>query len=220
MVRRTKEAATLTRDAILDASERCFIEHGYRTASLEDVAEAAGVTRGAVYWHFKDKSALLLAVFMRVRVRMCDELSRLAGSGRSVQPARRLVRFCRAMAAEPDTERISVSAGAWMRHYEMFLAEPATRGLARELFWIIHETLSDVLYRDFGLRPHGRSKAAGLTAEVEALHLQALLIGLAQLRFTERFLPCKKVFSDQVIRQSIERLLDETEVVSLRRKRT
>ncbi|CAB3752339.1 MULTISPECIES: TetR/AcrR family transcriptional regulator [Burkholderia] len=212
--------ATLTREAILDASERCFIERGYRAASLEEIAEAAGVTRGAVYWHFKDKSALLLGVFMRVRARVCDELSRLAGSGESVRPARRLVRFCRAMLAEPEAGRISASAGAWMMHYELFLAEPVTEGPARELFWTTHEALNDVLCRDFGLGAHGRNKSAEPTSEAEALHLQALLIGLAQLRPSERFLHRKKLSGDQVIRQSVGKILDEADEVSATRKRS
>ncbi|KVS75523.1 hypothetical protein WK41_00860 [Burkholderia cepacia] len=220
MARRTKEVATLTREAILDASERCFIEHGYPAASLEDIAEAAGVTRGAVYWHFKDKGALLLGVFMRVRALVCDELSRLEGSGDSVRSARRLMRFCRVMLAEPEAGRISTSAGAWMMHYEMFLAEPATEDLARELFWMTHEALNDMLCRDFGLRTRRRNKSTEPTSEAEALHLQALLIGLAQLRSSERFLHRKSLSGDQVIRQSVGKLLGDADVAPPARKRS
>ncbi|WP_081077231.1 TetR family transcriptional regulator [Burkholderia pseudomultivorans] len=57
-MRCTKNAATLTCEAIRDSSERCCIEQGRRSASLGDIAGAAGVTRRAAYWHFKDKRLL------------------------------------------------------------------------------------------------------------------------------------------------------------------
>ncbi len=66
MARRTKEEAQETRNALLDAAERVFSERGVSRTSLTDVAVAAGVTRGAVYWHFRDKADLLDAMLCRV----------------------------------------------------------------------------------------------------------------------------------------------------------
>ena len=57
-MRRTKEEAERTRKAILDASLRVFSTKGYARARLEDVAKEAGVTRGAIYWHFSNKADL------------------------------------------------------------------------------------------------------------------------------------------------------------------
>lgn len=65
MVRRTKEQAQQTRDALLDAAERVFERRGVAGTSLQEVAEAAGVTRGAVYWHFRDKADLYHAMMDR-----------------------------------------------------------------------------------------------------------------------------------------------------------
>ncbi len=56
MVRKTKEEAQNTRKNILDAALEVFYVKGVAYSSLEDIAEAAGVTRGAVYWHFKNKA--------------------------------------------------------------------------------------------------------------------------------------------------------------------
>lgn len=70
MVRRTKDEALETRNRILDAAERVFSERGVSRTSLEDVATAAGVTRGAIYWHFKDKSDLFTAMVNRVTLPM------------------------------------------------------------------------------------------------------------------------------------------------------
>ena len=66
MARRTKDEAEKTRNAILDAAEHVFNEHGVARTSLEEIARAANVTRGAVYWHFKDKIALCEAMLQRV----------------------------------------------------------------------------------------------------------------------------------------------------------
>lgn len=65
MVRRTKEDALATRDSIMDAAELLFIERGVSGTSLQHIASAAGVTRGAIYWHFEDKGALFNAMMER-----------------------------------------------------------------------------------------------------------------------------------------------------------
>jgi TetR/AcrR family transcriptional regulator, acrAB operon repressor len=64
-VRRTKAEAAVTREQLLDAAERVFRERGVASTSLGEVAAAAGVTRGAVYWHFRDKVDLLGALCER-----------------------------------------------------------------------------------------------------------------------------------------------------------
>jgi len=61
-MRRTKEAADQTRSAILDAAERVFFERGVSQTSLGHIAAAAGCTRGAIYWHFRGKSDLFMAM--------------------------------------------------------------------------------------------------------------------------------------------------------------
>ena len=54
-MRRTKEDAEKTRRAILDASVKLFAEKGVAETSLEEIGRLANVTRGAIYWHFKNK---------------------------------------------------------------------------------------------------------------------------------------------------------------------
>ena len=66
MARKTKEEALETRNAILDAAELVFHERGVSATSLAEIAEAAGVTRGAIYWHFVNKEALYDAMIQRV----------------------------------------------------------------------------------------------------------------------------------------------------------
>jgi len=64
-MRRTKEDSLLTREQLLDAAEIVFSDKGVSQTSLQDIAQAAGVTRGAIYWHFKDKAALFNAMMDR-----------------------------------------------------------------------------------------------------------------------------------------------------------
>ncbi len=66
MARRTKAEAEQTRCRILDAAERLFHDQGVARTSLDDIARAAHVTRGAIYWHFRDKHHLFDAMQARV----------------------------------------------------------------------------------------------------------------------------------------------------------
>src|SRR4249920_2270882 len=79
MARRTKEEAAITREQLLDAAEKVFREHGVTRTSLAEVATAAGVTRGAVYWHFKDKAALFAAMCERATLPLDAMLAAASG---------------------------------------------------------------------------------------------------------------------------------------------
>ena len=59
MPKRTHEDAERTKQAILESALRLFSRRGYESTSLSDIARFAGVTRGAIYWHFKDKGQIL-----------------------------------------------------------------------------------------------------------------------------------------------------------------
>lgn len=79
MARRTKKEAAATRNRILDTAERVFLKKGVSRSSLDDIAEAAGVTRGAIYWHFKNKADLFDAMMQRMSLPM-EEMVARAGS--------------------------------------------------------------------------------------------------------------------------------------------
>ena len=81
-MRRTKEEAEQTRASLLEAAETLFLQNGVAHTSLEQIARAAGVTRGAVYWHFQNKADLFHALLTQVRLppeqlterlRSCDQ---------------------------------------------------------------------------------------------------------------------------------------------------
>ena len=68
MARRTKEEALETREQVLDAAEQVFLQRGVGHASLAEVADAAGVTRGAIYHHFASKAELFEAMLARAEM--------------------------------------------------------------------------------------------------------------------------------------------------------
>lgn len=68
MVRKTKEDALATRDSILDAAEELFVTQGVSGTTLQHIATTAGLTRGAIYWHFEDKAALFNALMERAKM--------------------------------------------------------------------------------------------------------------------------------------------------------
>lgn len=63
MARKTKEEALRTRQLLLDSAIQQFAQRGVSNTTLTDIADAAGVTRGAVYWHFASKSELFNAMW-------------------------------------------------------------------------------------------------------------------------------------------------------------
>lgn len=68
-MKRTKEEAAVTRATILKAALSVFSAKGYAAATLDDVAAAAKVTRGAIYWHFKGKADLYNALTRELSAR-------------------------------------------------------------------------------------------------------------------------------------------------------
>ncbi|HEX4326849.1 MAG TPA: TetR family transcriptional regulator [Burkholderiales bacterium] len=109
MARRTKEEAQETRNRILDFAEHVFSEKGVSRTSLDDLARAAGVTRGAIYWHFRNKAELFDAMMARITLPM-EEVSLRAGKGGCDDPLA-YVRSCalnvlKRTATDPQVQRV------------------------------------------------------------------------------------------------------------------
>lgn len=93
MARRTKEEAQETRKQLLDAAEDVFHRDGYARTTLEAVASATNLTRGAVYWHFRNKADLFNAMCERVRLPM-EALIEADASGRTNDPLGHIRNAC------------------------------------------------------------------------------------------------------------------------------
>ena len=85
MARKTKAEAEATREAIMDCAEQVFMDKGVARASLEEIARAAGVTRGAVYWHFRNKQDILDAMLERVRAPLGEMMDDASRGGHSLE---------------------------------------------------------------------------------------------------------------------------------------
>ncbi len=60
------------RRQILDGARTCFARHGYEAATVRRMEEATGLSRGAIFHHFRDKEALFLALALEEAQRMAD----------------------------------------------------------------------------------------------------------------------------------------------------
>ncbi|GAB2888428.1 TetR family transcriptional regulator BpeR [Paraburkholderia jirisanensis] len=108
-MRRTREDALKTREQILDAAEVTFFEHGFAQTSLAQIAEHAGLTRGAIYGHFRNKGEVFNAMAERVKLPM-EMLVAATFDPLEADPlgrVRDLFMFCLAKAAiEPHSRRV------------------------------------------------------------------------------------------------------------------
>ena len=95
-----------TRGVLLDAAEEVFVKRGFGGAALEDIAEAAGYTRGAIYSHFGAKEELFLAVVERHLLRFLNGFEDVIGSFESFEDldvAQFAERWRELTIAEPDS---------------------------------------------------------------------------------------------------------------------
>ena len=102
MVRRTKLETEQTRRTILSAARATFLPRGMTGTTLEHVAGAAGVSRGAIYWHFENKKALFDAMRSEVCVPTLDrtDVTTLVAGVDGDDPLGAVERFITAMLAE------------------------------------------------------------------------------------------------------------------------
>jgi TetR/AcrR family acrAB operon transcriptional repressor len=110
MVRRTKEEAQETRSRILEAAEKAFFERGVARTTLADIATLAGVTRGAIYWHFSNKADLLQAMLDTLHEPL-DEMAKASESADELDPLgcmrSLLIKLFHQVALDPKTRRIN-----------------------------------------------------------------------------------------------------------------
>jgi TetR/AcrR family acrAB operon transcriptional repressor len=109
MARCTKEEAQETRSRILDAAEDVFHAKGVAGTSLADVALAADVTRGAIYWHFRNKADLFDAMCERVRLPM-EAMIEATADSKEPDPLGQLRKTCvfvlRQTAQDPHSRKV------------------------------------------------------------------------------------------------------------------
>ena len=136
MARRTKADAQATRAGLLDAAEHLFQSRGVARTSLNDIALAAGTTRGAIYWHFKDKADLFVAMMERVTLPLEQTLAMtdLACGHSPVQQLRHaILQTMRLIARDEQTRRVLLIAAHKVEYTDELCAGSSATWAARTL---------------------------------------------------------------------------------------
>ena len=107
------ERSAVTRSELLAAAERRFFEDGYHATTLEDIADEAGYTKGAVYSAFKSKAGLFLALFDTVIERRLEGLRELVESN---PEGRDRLAALSARRVEPDSSRFLLLSIEFLIH--------------------------------------------------------------------------------------------------------
>lgn len=125
--RRTQaDRSATTRDALVSAARRLFAADGFADVPADAIVAAAGVTRGALYHQFADKTALFDAVMQAVEAdiarRLADDVA-AAGISDPVEALRHAVRTWLDICVEPEIHRIALIDGpsvlGWVRWREV-----------------------------------------------------------------------------------------------------
>lgn len=182
MARRTKEEALATRHKLLDAAEHLFQAQGVSRTSLQDIARRAGATRGAVYWHFKDKADLFNAMMERVTLPMEESFNHEGadpegGDGADTHALHRIrhatVNALQQIVTDAQTRRVFEVATHKVEYVEELQAVRLRHLAVRNGFLSRIEQSMDAASRQTGL-------TLPVTASAAAQGLHALIDGLIQ----------------------------------------
>ena len=174
MARRTKEDASATRSGLIDAAERVFCEKGVSRASLSDIAQAAGATRGAIYWHFKDKVDLFSAMMERVTLPLEQGYGEFESSTcpDPVQRLRAVLALVLYGVASDERTRRVFEIALYKVEYVGELVGVRDRHVAAS------DAFTHQLARDFGLAAQLQQVVLPMTPVEAAIGLHALFDGL------------------------------------------
>ncbi|OON37503.1 DNA-binding transcriptional repressor AcrR [Izhakiella australiensis] len=176
MARKTKEQALVTKKQIIDAAIARFSEFGVSATSLADIASAAGVTRGAIYWHFKNKTDLLNEILAQSE----SGLENLEQEYRLKYPAdplsvlrAMLIYVLKATACDPHRRSLSEI----IFHKCEFVGEMKTLQLMQQnLYLECYEKIEDVLHECVA----AGQLPSGLITRQAAIIIRAYMTGLME----------------------------------------
>jgi len=173
--RRTQaERRAETRASVLGAARTVFARRGLRGASLEEIAEEAGVSRGAVYYNFDDKEHLFLALLRERCHARAERLNRIATDSDEIGTDLRRVATAFMEASEREPE--------WTRLFSEFTAlaaeRPELRGELADELADCRDAVATILER--------RLRELGVTSTMPMNQLAAVATALANGLALER----------------------------------
>ncbi len=143
-VKTTKaEQSEMTRAALLTAARELFTERGYADTATEEIVKRAGVTRGALYYQFRDKAALFQAVFHDIDRSLMQEIAESMQAAQGDAWQRLVHTGCRAFldaCLDPGVQRILFLDGPAVLNWETWHRLDAESGLG-----LIRQTLQTVM---------------------------------------------------------------------------
>jgi TetR/AcrR family acrAB operon transcriptional repressor len=149
MARKTKQQALETRQHILDVALRLFSQQGVSSTSLAEIAQAAGVTRGAIYWHFKNKSDLFNEIWELSESSITDlEIEyRAKFPGDPLSVLREILVYVLEATVDEERRRLMMEIIFHKCEFvgEMAVAQQAQRSLCLESYDRIEQTLNDCI---------------------------------------------------------------------------
>jgi TetR/AcrR family acrAB operon transcriptional repressor len=182
-MRRTKEDAARTRESIVAAALACFDRHGIAQSTLAQIAAEAGVTKGAVYWHFKGKHEIFHALREQVSLPLLDRADTTLLHAESGSGLVRIERFLEATLALMENDRRTREALGIMHFKCEYVDELASelddgrRNLRR---------LAEALEGAYADAKRAGELRAGLEPRVASVETLAFFSGLARLWLLDR----------------------------------
>src|SRR2546429_2234223 len=124
-----KEKQAHTRECLMQSAAKVFTQRGLQQASIDEVAEDAGFTKGAFYANFKNKEELFLAMLDERFTERIEEIERvIAGEGTTAEKARRAGDdFTNMITADPEWQRLFFEFSAYAARNDAVRPEPGPR---------------------------------------------------------------------------------------------
>jgi TetR/AcrR family transcriptional regulator, acrAB operon repressor len=176
MARRTKEDAQATRQQLLQAAQRVFAEKGVSRTSLQDIAQAAGASRGAIYWHFKNKADLFNAMMECATLPMEQAMQQIGHDARQdplVELERAMFQVMQSIVEDADTRAIIEIATMKIEYVDELLAVKE-----RHVQCSVDGTRE--MQRSLQEAAAYRAITLPVAAEIAARGLHGLMVGLIQ----------------------------------------
>ncbi len=160
----------LTKDKIIEAAIRCFLRKGYYATRMEDIVEEAGISKGGIYWHFKNKREIYREVIKRQIEKYSRLISELIEVGKSLKEIL-LEGGERLLKALMEDKEIIIAMQEFVLEG---MRSKKTRGELRKLY-LSHVNNLEKLLGKYGHNVNVREKARLIMACIDGLFVPAII---------------------------------------------
>jgi len=186
--KRAQRQASIER--LLDAAQSLFVSQGYRQTNLDQIASAAGLTKGAVYFYFRSKETVLLELLERVQAIVVDQALKVA-AGAGPGAADRLVAFLHHQSKLGVTHRDAV-----LLLILMSLEFSERKGAVRNTLRRVYRRLYDFVERLI----HAGQRSGEIRADVRSRELSAIVMAIHDGTFLEWYRRSPALSGSEVVR--------------------